>query len=515
MAAPAPVTALPTGRRLHAKVGAQSAMLFSGFALAQACSFVRNALIGYGLSRGDFGIAATITIALQMLETLSDLGADRLLMQAADGDDPRLMAAAHTTLVARGVLTGAVLYAGAGLIVAFFAIPQALAAFQIAALVPVIKGFMHLDSRHQQRALDNRSYMLVEVVPQAAAALAALPLIHFAHDYSAVVWLALLQSCLSVASSHLLARRSYRLSFEGRLIRRLVDFGWPIWLSAFPLVVVYQGDRIIVARLLGMDALAGYSAAFMVAMVPGLIAAKVAHALVLPLLAAVRDDGEVFLQRYLMVFEGVCVAAAAYLVAFVVCGGEVLALAFGHKYSGLDAVIGWLAAMWALRMVQAVPGMVLMSLGDTKPLLTAGIIRASALSLAWAAAWLGFGVTGVAATGVMGEFIAITYVLIRTARGRKGLARATVLRAIYPMVAGLTTALCVVFFPLNGILWLSLPAAMVMAVSAILAGFAAMPGIRLFIERALHAETQAVPTTADNGSDHVDAAAPEAVRAAA
>lgn len=80
-------------------------MLSGGFAAAQLCSFLRNALIGYALSKGDFGIAATITLVLQMLETLSDLGADRLLVQATDGDKPAMMAAAHTTLVQFGSFT--------------------------------------------------------------------------------------------------------------------------------------------------------------------------------------------------------------------------------------------------------------------------------------------------------------------------------------------------------------------------------------------------------------------------
>ncbi len=126
-------------------------MLSLGFATGQLCSFLRNAMIGYALSKGDFGIAATITLVLQMLETLSDLGADRLLVQATDGDDPGLMAAAHATLVLRGLLTAVLIYLSAGIVVSFFDIPKARTAFEAAALVPLIKAFMHLDSRLQQR----------------------------------------------------------------------------------------------------------------------------------------------------------------------------------------------------------------------------------------------------------------------------------------------------------------------------------------------------------------------------
>lgn len=486
-----PTPALPTGQRLNRQLGRQGALLLSGFAVAQICSFARNALIGYGLSRGDFGIAATITIALQMLETLSDLGADRLLVQAADGDDPRLMAAAHATLLMRGIFTSALLFVTAGIVVDFFGIADAKTAFQLASLVPLIKSAMHLDSRRQQRGLQNRNYMIVEVLPQAVALLVTLPCLYLTRSYVAVVWIAILQAMLSVISSQVLAKRRYALSLEAEFVKRLIAFGWPIWLSAFPLVVVYQGDRVIVGRLLGMDALAGYSAAFMVAMVPGLLAAKVAHALFLPLLSARRDEPRAFFQRYLLMFEGTSIAAAAYVVAFVIAGADIMPLAFGPYYVGLGPVIGLLAAMWALRMVQSISGMALMAQGETRPLLIAGIIRAAALVLAWLAVTTGLGLTGVAAAGVVGECIAIAYVLVRTARDAPGIARATFARALYPIMAGALAAACAWTWPITGSLWVSGPVGLVLCVSALLFGLAIMPGLRAFVEAQIETKSEA------------------------
>jgi O-antigen/teichoic acid export membrane protein len=457
-------------------------MLFSGFAIAQLCSFARNAIIGYWLSRGDFGIAATITIALQMLETLSDLGADRLLIQAADGDDPRMMAAAHATLLLRGFITSALLFVTAGFVVQFFDIPDAKPAFRLAAMVPLIKSLMHLDSRRQQRSLQNRNFMIVEVLPQALALAATVPCLYLTRSYIAVVWMAILQALLSVVLSQVLAKRPYRLGLEPVFVKRLIAFGWPIWLSAFPLVVVYQGDRVIVGRLLGMDALAGYSAAFMVAMVPGLLAAKVGHALFLPLLSSKRDDLRAFFQRYLVMFEATSIAAATYVVAFVLTGGDVMPLAFGPSYVELGPVISCLAAMWALRMMQSIPGLALMAQGETRPLLIAGILRAAALVLAWLAVKSGLGLTGVAAAGVFGEFFSISYVLVRAGRDSTGVIGATMIRSLYPVVAGVIAAVCVWTWPVTGSLWVSLPAGLVLCTSTILFGLAVMPAVRQFID---------------------------------
>jgi O-antigen/teichoic acid export membrane protein len=135
--------------------------------------------------------------------------------------------------------------------------------------------------------------------------------------------------------------------------------------------------------------------------------------------------------------EAIVLTAALYLVVFVIAGGETLPLAFGPGYAELDTLVAWLALMWALRMIQSVPGIALMASGDTKPLLIAGIIRACALPLALNAALFGYGVTGIAAAGAAGEFASLVYVANRASRGRPGLDADLLQRTALLVPAGL------------------------------------------------------------------------------
>lgn len=400
----------------RARIARQGALLFSGYAVSQALSFARNAIVAHWLSKGDFGIAAAIVLLLQLLETLSDLGADRLIVQARDGDEPRLVATAHATLVLRGLLTALALFAIAAPMAHFFGIPEAQWAFAAAALVPLVKGFVSLDSRLAQRHLDNRPQMLIEALPQLAGVVLVIPAIRIFGDYSAVLWLSLAQALVAVIISHAIAARPYRLALDRAYLKRLVVFGWPIWASAFPLIAVYQGDRMLIGHLIGMEGLAAYTAAFMITMVPGLIAAKVANALMLPLLSSERDDMRAFAARFRMMAEATSLASALYLIAFIIAGGAVLPLAFGSNYTGLGALVGWLALMWSLRMLQAVPGAALLAKGITKPFFTAGMIRACGLILAFVAVKWGHGLEGAAAAGALAEFFSLAYVTWRLDR---------------------------------------------------------------------------------------------------
>lgn len=404
------------GRWGLGRIAGQSAILVSGFATAQACSFIRNALIGHWLSRGDFGVAASIALTLHLCETLLDLGADRLIVQAPDGDRPTLMASAHSALIARGVFSSLILFALAGPMAAVFGIPEAAWAFQAIAAVPFLKGFLHLDMRRRQRHFDNTPFFAVEVFPQLLSLAATIPVLWLTQSYEAVVWLAFLQSTMMIVTSHLVASRTYRIRFSWPHLLRLWRFGWPIWLSALPLIAVYQADRMIVGNRFGIETLADYTAVFMVTMVPSLIAARVGQALMLPLLAEARSRPETFTKRLVGLAIITTATAIAYIAGFALLGEFAVRTAFGSQYAGLGNLIMVLTIMWAVRMVQAVPGMALMAVGENRPLLIAGIIRASALGPALWAADNGYGVLGVAAAGILGELCTLAFVIWATRR---------------------------------------------------------------------------------------------------
>ena len=486
------MSAIAIAKTYRQNVARQGALLFSGYALAQAMSFGRNALIGHGLAKGDFGIAATITLILQVVETLSDLGSDRLIVQDRDGDTPRFMATSHSVLLARGAVLTALLLALAPVVATFFAIESAMWAFQLAALTPLIKGFMHLDCRRAQRLLDNRPQLLVEVLPQAVTLALTLPAIAMSHDYASVVWLSLVQAFATVAISHVLAKTPYQLGLDKPVLARQISFGWPILVSALPLIAVYQGDRMIIGRTAGMEQLASYTAAFMVTMVPGLIAAKVGHALMLPMFADLIRQGRHLRSRFTFMVEATTLAAALYMALFLVAGEFLLPLCFGPNYAGLGSVTGWLAAMWAARMIQAVAGMALMASGSTRPFMVAGVIRALALPVAAWYAVRGAPIATIAAIGAAAEVCSLAYVAFRLERLEPRLGIILASRALFLIPVALAAEL--VRGANTGGLALTafICAAVLLAVSAI--GLTLMPALRAQVRHSF--KTNAGPLAA-------------------
>ena len=469
---------------LARRIAGQSLLLFAGYGFAQFFSLLRNALIGHVIAKGDFGVATAITLVLQTVETLTDLGADRLIIQAPDGDKPRVLATAHTLLVMRGLLLSFLLIAASPFFARSFGAAFATDAFAIAALAPAIKGFLHLDIRRAQRHFDNRPQIAVEVLPQALALLVTFPVLHLIPDYGSVVALTLLQAIAAVAASHALARAPYRLAFERDVVARQLTFGWPILASALPLVAVFQGDRLLIAHFAGLEALAEYTAAFMVTMVPGLIAAKVGHALLLPLFSEALRSGRNFAATFKLATEATVVLAATYLAAFIAAGDVLLPLVFGPKYAGLGTITAWLAAMWSVRMLQAVPGMALMASGTTRPFLTAGIIRALALPVVALAAANAASLATLAATGVAFEVASLLYVCWRISRLQTGLGSIVLRRTLYLAPVAIASLLLIVDAPQSGFGRAIAAAFLLAAVST--SGIALMPSLNALARQTLH-----------------------------
>ncbi|MGL4394978.1 MAG: oligosaccharide flippase family protein, partial [Hyphomicrobium sp.] len=204
-----------------------------------------------------------------------------------------------------------------------------------------------------------------------------------------------------------------------------------------------QGDRFIIAHASGMESLAAYTSAFMITMVPGLIAARVGHALMLPLFASAVHTHARLDRPFTYMAEITTLCAALYLIVFIVAGEAIVPLVFGAHYGGLGAVTAWLAVMWAMRMVQAVAGMALMASGETKPFLFAGLWRASVLPAVAMAAYAGSSMATIAAIGAAGELVSLLYCVARLEKLERGLGGVLLSRAAFllpVMLAGLLAA---------------------------------------------------------------------------
>jgi O-antigen/teichoic acid export membrane protein len=401
-----------TGRSSILKGGLK---LGTGQVVTQVCGFLRSVILGRLISPANFGIAATFAMTFYLLDMISNLAADTLLIQSQEGDNPSFENTAHLWQAGRGFVNAILLFVIAGRASYLFGAPQARWAFQTLALVPLIGGFTHFDKSRVQRGMKFGPSVRVDVSSSILVTLAALPLALWLRDYSAMLWVLVLQAAATVAASHWVAERRYGWAWDPRYARNILAFGWPLTINGLLMFLIFQGDRFVIGAAnhifrkttYSLADLGVYSITFALTMAPTMMVTKVTSSLFLPLLSKVQNVRAQFDQRYVSCCQILSLMAAAISISFMVSGGWLVTLVYGQKYAAAASFVGWLGAMWALRIFRVGPTLAAMALGDTENAMVSNIARTTAFLGVPVVAATAHGLAWIAACGFGGELLAM------------------------------------------------------------------------------------------------------------
>jgi O-antigen/teichoic acid export membrane protein len=397
------------------------ATLSVGYGVSQACSFARSVIVARLISPQDFGIAATFAVTISAFEMMTNLSADKLLVQAKDGNECGFQKTSQALQAGRSLMVALIIFLIGRPIADLFGQPQAGWAFELLALVPLIRGLSHLDAARLQREMRFRPTVAVDLGSQLLVTAAAVPLALWLRDYKAMLWVLILQAASATVISHVVAERGYGWTWEKNHVRRIVSFGWPLLVNGLLLFVILDGDRFVIGsaqRLftrgaLTLSDLGAWSVAFSMTMAPTSFIANVANSLLLPPLSRLQHDRGSFDRRHSEFAQGVALVGAAVSVPLIVAGGPLIVAVYGGRYVEAGTVTGWLAAMWALRMVRQAPTIAAMALGDTRNAMWSNIARTIALAGVLFAAATGRQMVWIAISGFIGEVLALAVCLLR------------------------------------------------------------------------------------------------------
>jgi len=389
-------------------------MLSVGQVGCYGLSFIRNLILARLLTKADFGLAAALSMAVSLLELVTRMGFRNLIVQSRSGDDPSFQAVTHSIQAAIGVLSCVLVAVGAYPMALAFSVPELTWAFALLAIVPLIRGLMHLDVSRVQRHFAYGPGVLTELLPQVLATATAWPLAWWLRDFRAVLWIMLGKEVLTFVMSHLLAERPYRWAWDPDFARQALAFGWPLLLNGVVMFAAQQGDQMIIGASFSLEDLGTYSIAFTLTAMTWYIFGNVGTSLMLPALARHHDNPALFKKNYCRCLDLSTLLAMVILAPMIVSGDVFVRLLYGPKYSGVGTLMCLFGAIMALRFFRWAPAVAAMSRADTINQFIGNIARASSLPLALLVLALGaHSVAAVAACGLSGEVLAISVSVLR------------------------------------------------------------------------------------------------------
>lgn len=395
------------------KLSSTIVLIVSGSSLTSLLTFLRNLLIARLISVEDFGIAATFAIALTVAEMATSFGIHQFIVQDKDGNNPKFQATLQAFNLVRGIVSAAVLFASGHWIAGFMGLPDLGWAYQVLAVVPLCNGLLHYDMFRMVREMNYLPSILATTVPAFLSLCLVWPLSQMFGDFRISLWASVSQFVLMMVVSHLVAKRSYQLRFDRAVIRRAVLFGWPLLINHVLLFAVFNGERLIVGRELGMAELGILSMGITLTLTPILILANSTQRFFLPQLSQAQDTPDRFMFLTAVVFQTMLLLGAVFMIAVVFLGGPAVLFLLGEDYLPLLAILPALGMVQFLRAMQNGTSVIPLSKGQTKIEMFANVVRVAVLPVSWWAATQGVDVLTIIWLAVLAEILSLCTLQIR------------------------------------------------------------------------------------------------------
>ncbi len=392
------------------------APLLTSMVYVQALLLIRSVLIARYLGPEQFGLVLTFVLIQQFLDTASDVGINKYILSAPAGHQKRPQAVLHSIAVSRSIIIAVLLVAVAYPVFHSFDDRLDLTAFGILAVSTFVNGLVHTDSIREQRVQIFRTQALSNAMGETAALVFAAVYLTLHIDYTVALLAILVRSIVATLSTHLLARRAYKLRYERAIAK-------PIWVYALPLIIngpllflSAQADRLIVSATLGPKELGIYSAALLLIMSPASIFARFLGSVYLPKLSRERNCGSNGTFRQ---FTVIMLAASALIaIGFASLGQYAVHLLFGKAFAIGLVVTALIGALQAVRFLRNWPITISLANGRTDNVLKSNIIRLITLPFAWLSYQEFPTLAGLLLGLIAGETIALvaTIMLVKRAR---------------------------------------------------------------------------------------------------
>lgn len=272
------------GKSLASRALGGSILSVMGFGGSQVMRLASNLVLTRLLSPDDFGLMTLVSSFIIGLTMFSDMGLGPSIQQSKRGDDPAFLDTAWTIKVIRGGILLAAACAMAWPLALFYQTPSFAHIFPITAISLLIAGFnpTRIDTAARHMFLGRLT--AIELGTQAITILCTILAAVLLQSVWALVVGNVLGACFELVLTWLcLPGHVDRLRMEPEARQELVHFGKWIFLSTICGFLLFQGDRLILGRVLTLEQLGIYNIALFLGTVPMLLGGAIGGRLFIPM----------------------------------------------------------------------------------------------------------------------------------------------------------------------------------------------------------------------------------------
>ncbi len=384
-------------------------------------AFIKIIIIARILAPSELGVFGIATMALVLLEILTETGINVFLIQEKDDVDSYVNDAWLVSIV-RGFLIGLLIMSTAPLIAVFFNIQHSLGIILLISVVPVIKGFINPSEVKFQKELKFSKEFYFRMSIFAFDSLVAIIISLITNSVIGLVFGLISGAILEVVLSFILIKPIPFMKFNMAKINKIIHSGKWVTLSGIFNYAASEGDNIAIGKFLGPGPLGIYQMGHSIATLPISEITDVANKVTFPVYSIMSDDMQRLKKGFIKIILFVSAFSIPLGIAIFLFPKDLFILIFSQKWEDTADVLKPLAIYGVIRGISGVTSSLFLSLSKQNYVAGITFLRFAVLLITIVPLTINIGILGAAysvlISGVM-ELPAIGYCLWLVFRRKK------------------------------------------------------------------------------------------------
>ena len=328
----------------------------------QLFSLIRTVVLARILLPSDFGLLGIALLSISLLETFSQTGFDRALIQKKENIQNYLNSA-WTIMILRGFLLFIVLFSIAPLLAKFFNTPQAKSIIQVMSFSFLFQGFTNIGVVYFQKELEFNKQFFYRVSGTIADFIVSVSIALVFRSVWALVLGILAGKLVQFAASYLLHPYKPKVQFDTSKVRELFNFGKWSFGSSVIIFFLTQGNDFFIGKFLGVAMLGFFQMADNISSIPAKQITHVISQVTFPTYSKLQDEKAKLRETYLKVLKLTSFLSFPTAGLIFVFAQQIATLILGEKWSPMIPALQVLAVGGLIRSLGATIGPVFQGIG--------------------------------------------------------------------------------------------------------------------------------------------------------
>ena len=344
-----------SGQTSHREFGGYFVWVGGGRIASEALRLGSTLLLTRLLTTEMFGLVLIVNRLIEGLTMVTDVGINVSIVQNKAGSDPKFLNTAWTVQMLRGLLLWLVCWLGASSAAAFYDEPQLSVLIPVAGVSLMLAGLASPTLALVQRQLKVRSWVLIDVGAQLAAAVAMIGTALVMPSVWALVVGAIAAAATKTVISHALkTEHRPRLGWDQAAFTALATFGAWIIVNTFVGWLADSAEALTLPRVVPIAVVGVYGVASQLGNIPYRFLVAVGANAVFPLFSRTRNAGEPLVPVYQMVQKHLLSIGGAVIAGLLATGGPAIELLLDPRWAAAGAML-WPIAVSQWFRIMAIP----------------------------------------------------------------------------------------------------------------------------------------------------------------